>query len=163
MLGTQLSTNEWLSFPLQVRLRIHDEFSLTRSSFTEVVGGIVTCDGHTYEDLSELTADRIEEYLGITPGELGFYILVQKLVAKIQNEIDLEYAEEMRKKQASLFDTLQPGQVLTPGVKEPEAPIAPIINANDESNEQTETKEDNKIERTSSTRTTTKRSSKKKA
>lgn len=164
MFGQQLSPHEWLNIPLHIRLRIHDDFGLTRSSFTEVVGGIVTSDGHTYEDLSDLTAERIEEYLEEIPGDLGFYVLVQKLVDKVRIDLDREEAERVAEKKASLFDNLSPEQVLTPGVQEApqESASEPIINANIIENEQ-ETKESNTDQPASKGGSSKKRSPKKKA
>lgn len=74
----QLSPNQWLTLPLEVRHRIAETFKVPRSKGTTVVGNVVQSDGYTFEDLAKITVEGMQDFL--KSDETDFMTLFNKVV-----------------------------------------------------------------------------------
>lgn len=64
---TQLSQAQWLELPMPVRDRLRRTFGIQKSAPTQVTLGTygkAQCDGSTDKDVSVLTVDAMQKYLG---------------------------------------------------------------------------------------------------
>ena len=60
----RLSVQQWVGLSQDIRFKLHDVFGLHRSTSAEVNGGQLVCDGHSYNDLSAITLEKMNAYLG---------------------------------------------------------------------------------------------------
>lgn len=86
-LKRQLTTFEWLQFPLEVKAMFKETFNIPRSAGTIVTGNVVQSDGHTNEDLSRVSLQSLQEYLGTT--EDHWDKLLQLTINKMENPNDI--------------------------------------------------------------------------
>ena len=82
---TILSTHMWVSLPTEVRYKIRTLFNIPRSSNTVVDDGVVLTDGTTHADLSHLTVEKMQEYLG--ESSTDFHKLFDQVVARAIDEL----------------------------------------------------------------------------
>ncbi len=88
-----VNIHDWLSLPMQTRVRMREIFKIPRSSHTLVEGNVVKSDGMTYEDLKAITIEKMREYLNADPEQTDFVKLFNACVEKIQ-ELDKELEPE---------------------------------------------------------------------
>lgn len=84
----QLSPNQWLQFPMEVRSKLKVIFSIPRSKGTILEGNVVKSDGHTFEDLAVITVGKMQEYLATE--EEDFMRLLTTIVESIEAELASE-------------------------------------------------------------------------
>ena len=60
----RLSPAQWLTIPHVKRIKIAEVFGIPRSAGTIVEGGVVRSDGHTFDDLSHLSVENMQNFLG---------------------------------------------------------------------------------------------------
>lgn len=69
MIEERIYVAQWLQLPLEARVAIAEKFRLKKSSgvvsHTAFGKTVVECDGHTIEDLAELTKEKMEEFIGV--------------------------------------------------------------------------------------------------
>jgi len=80
-----LSLGVWASLPNEVRYRIRALFNIPKTGVTEVNDGILVSDGTTHTDLSNLTIEKMQSYVG--ESVLDFYKLFDLMVAKVNDEL----------------------------------------------------------------------------
>lgn len=85
-----LSVAQWLSLPLDVRLKLVEIFQIPRSEGAHVqIGGpestFATSDGRSIKDISLITVEKMQSYLHST--ESDFYKLLGILVGSIQGTL----------------------------------------------------------------------------
>lgn len=90
-MNIQLNTHEWLKLPTEVRNRMAEIFKIPKSQGTFVEDGKVKSDGYTYEDLSAVTSEKMEDYLKSfmdepTPIVATFGELFDLVISKIESE-----------------------------------------------------------------------------
>lgn len=95
MIKAQLTIPQWLMIERATRYRMVDLFKIPRSSGTVVVNNVVTTDGHTHEDLSVITVEKMQEFLE-DKETTEFFSLLNKVVHKIEKEVE---NEELKKEQ----------------------------------------------------------------
>ena len=78
----RLSVNEWVCLSQAVRLKLAEVFGLRKSVGCLVEGGVLRGDGHSYEDLSGITVEGLQEYTGLKSDD--FYALFNHAVMKAQ-------------------------------------------------------------------------------
>lgn len=88
-----LSTHTWVSLSNEQRNRIRVLFKIPRTGSTEVHDGRIVTDGTTPQDFQHLTIEKMQAYLGDTSND--FLKLFDKVVAKIQDEIDGKMTEQI--------------------------------------------------------------------
>lgn len=94
---TQLSVNEWLELPHETRIKLAEIFSIPKSTGIVTTHGVTTTvlsDGHTYQDLSAITVEKMMNYLGFevhnpeeTENVVDFPGLFQAVLDKIDEEL----------------------------------------------------------------------------
>lgn len=87
----------WVSLSSEIRARIRDLFSIPRSSHVIVNDGRIETDGTTFDDFKHLTTEKMQGYL--KDDSEDFYKLFDKVVARIQDEIEGKPAEVTNAKQ----------------------------------------------------------------
>ena len=83
-MNIQLSTHDWLEQPMEIRVKLREIFSIPRSQGTILENNTVKSDGTTYQDLSVLTAEKMQEYIG---GEGDFHSLFLRVIEKIKLDL----------------------------------------------------------------------------
>lgn len=81
-----LSTHTWVSLSPEQRNRIRVLFNIPRSGSTDVNDGVIVSDGTTYQDLGNLTIEKMQIYLSDTSTD--FHKLFDKVLARVQDEIE---------------------------------------------------------------------------
>lgn len=81
-----ISLHVWISLPNEVRHRIRARFNISRSSNTVVNDNKIESDGTTYEDLKNLTVEKMQQYLSSI--ETDYHKLFDATVVKITNEMN---------------------------------------------------------------------------
>ena len=64
MIKQQIYVSQWLQVPTETRNKLIELFNLRKSGVTSVVNNVVISDGFTDLDLSDLTIDKLQKYLG---------------------------------------------------------------------------------------------------
>jgi len=59
----QVYVAQWLQVPVEARQKLAVQFNLGKSGFSNVVNNVVVSDGHTDLDLSDLTVDKLQDYI----------------------------------------------------------------------------------------------------
>lgn len=78
-----LSIHTWVSLPGDIREKIRELFSISRSSHVQVNDGRIETDGTTPQDFQSLTIEKMQAYLNST--ETDFLKLFDDVVEKIKN------------------------------------------------------------------------------
>lgn len=110
-----LSGSVWLSLSQETRAKIAALFEIEKSGSVYVVNGAngpkVQSDGYTYEDLSVITVERMQEITGSKSTD--FYHLFRNVVAIVQEE---ELLEEIFETTPEIMEEI--GEVAVEIVKE---------------------------------------------
>jgi hypothetical protein len=86
----QVSVPQWLSIPVEVRIKMRKLFSLPRSEASHVtIGGFeskTNSDGHTAKDLSVITLEKLQEFTGDQSSDFfgQLNLLVSQLTAPVE-------------------------------------------------------------------------------
>lgn len=92
-----LSQSVWLSLSRETREKLAVLFSLNKSGGVQVsngpTGAVVLSDGYTYQDLSVITTERMQEVTG--SDSENFYLLFKKVVAIVNDEVYEDELEEL--------------------------------------------------------------------
>lgn len=80
-----ISMQAWCSLSNEVRSRFRSVFNIPRSRSTEVNDGVIISDGTTYDDLKNLTVEKMQKYLN--DELIDFHKLFDKTLAKITDEL----------------------------------------------------------------------------
>lgn len=87
-----LSAQVWLSLPKDTRAKIANLFDITKSGSVYVVNGPtgpqVQSDGYSYQDLSVITVERMQQITGSESD--NFYHLFKNIVAIVNEEAPIE-------------------------------------------------------------------------
>lgn len=94
MITPQLSVNQWLELPLYVKNRLKEIFSIPKSDGAYVENNVIRSDGHTYEDLSRVSVQAMQEFLQVK--DTDFYILLNQVIEKIEQELKDQEEETAR-------------------------------------------------------------------
>lgn len=84
----QLTTTQWLGLPMDVRTRLKEVFGIPRSEGARIEDNRVMSDGHSHRDLSVVTVERMQEYLG-NPRQKDFFKLLDQVLSKVGDELAL--------------------------------------------------------------------------
>lgn len=76
----------WIDLPKEVREHLVKTFSINKSGITEIRDQTVVSDGHTNEDLTAVTAEKMSAYTG-SPLDVGFMRLWELTKAKVHYEL----------------------------------------------------------------------------
>ena len=83
-----MNPHDWLSLPIETRLKLKEAFSIKRSGGTHVAGGVVQTDGYTPKDLSVLNITTLKEYTGLESD--NFVELFKATLIKLENRYETE-------------------------------------------------------------------------
>lgn len=86
----QITPPQWLQLSMPVRGRLVQIFNIPRSKGTVLEGNVVKSDGHTFDDLTAITVEGMQNYLGTDDHD--FMTLFNKVIEGI--EAELKIAEE---------------------------------------------------------------------
>ncbi len=75
MLNAQLNTVQWVSLPINIRMRLVQLFHIPRSSGSLVQDNKVVSDGYTHDDLARITVEKMQALLD--SDEKDFFKLFQ--------------------------------------------------------------------------------------
>jgi len=85
----QVTIPLWLTIEPELRAFLVKQFALPRSAGTtiETKNGTTTvvCDGHTHADLAQLTAQKMQQFVG--SAETDFWKLLEQTLAKVDAEL----------------------------------------------------------------------------
>lgn len=81
-----VAQNIWLSLSRDTRVEIAKRMNMPRSTGVTVDGGRVICDGHTPQDLMEITVEKLQKELQVFD-TTDFYALFNQLVDLIEGKI----------------------------------------------------------------------------
>lgn len=104
MIKPQLDTSLWLSLPADTRAKLKAAFNIAKSSFSHVSDNKVITDGHTYQDLSVVNVESLQNFLGVKEKDFFnlFNLALQKLetpeVVEAPVQVVPEIKEEKKKK-----------------------------------------------------------------
>ena len=88
-MNTQLSTDDWLSLPVEMRAKLRLTFGIPQSKGSIIeyahTGAVVKSDGTTYADLAHLTSEKMKQFLGIEEDK-EFSQLVKDTISKITED-----------------------------------------------------------------------------
>lgn len=97
MINHQLTTTQWLALPIEVRNKLKEVFGIPRSEGAFVQDNKVLSDGHNHRDLSVITMEKMQAYLGVgaMPTDT-FYGLFDQVIEKVdaENYIEIEHAHQ---------------------------------------------------------------------
>jgi hypothetical protein len=86
MFNNQLSVQDWLTLPMEVRDKFAQIFNIPRSSGTIVEGNVVKSDGYSQQDLTAINVETLKNYL--KENEINdFEVLFKMALDKISSEI----------------------------------------------------------------------------
>lgn len=88
MIKPQLDTSLWLSLPADTRAKLKTAFSISKSSFSHVSDNKVITDGHTYQDLSVVNVESLQNFLGVK--EKDFFNLFNLALQKLETPDEVE-------------------------------------------------------------------------
>lgn len=151
----QLNTVQWVSLPLETRLKLVDIFDIPRSGNTEVEDNKIITDGYTHQDLAHITIEKMQGFLLDTVTD-DYFGLFQRILDVINEEAV----------KPELSDKQEVEIIHTPCGKKIEECICKdtqveIINANEIKKDE-QTKEGDQIKGSTPKRTRTKSGSNKK-
>jgi hypothetical protein len=80
-----LNLHTWVSLPNEVRFRIRRDFQIPLSGSVLVSDGVIETDGTTPSDMSYLTTEKMQMYVGATIDDFNklFDMVVAKVVADL--------------------------------------------------------------------------------
>lgn len=91
----QLNTTQWLALPMEVRMKLKDLFGIPRSTGTVLQDNTVLSDGHTHADLSRISVEAMQEFVG--KKEKDFYKLFDLTLIKLaQKPPEAAVADEVK-------------------------------------------------------------------
>jgi hypothetical protein len=90
MVPIQLSVQNWVSLDQITREKLRELFNVRRSTMTVVEDQKLKCDGSTYEDLSVITSEAMQNYLETQ--ETDFI----KLFASTLDKLNGKYVPEVK-------------------------------------------------------------------
>ena len=100
-----LSKPQWLELPHETRLKLIEIFKIPRSEGGHITysmyGADVESDGHSHEDLKEITIERMQAYLGST--ETDFFDLFNTLLEKIKVQASTNFEEQVKRQQVKVI------------------------------------------------------------
>lgn len=84
----QLTQTQWLALSAPVKARLKEIFAIPRSEGTHMVDNRVLSDGHNHRDLSLITIEKMQDYLG-HPRKEGepFYDVFEQVLARVEYEL----------------------------------------------------------------------------
>lgn len=80
----QVSVSDWLKLPNEVRMRLREIFKVPRSEATSVMNSVLLSDGTTYGDLSVISVEAMQTFLGSK--ETDFKALYDQVLSTIFEE-----------------------------------------------------------------------------
>lgn len=96
-----VSVHEWLKLPMTIRVKMREIFGINKSQGSLVEGNVVKSDGTTYQDLQEITVEKMQRYLAdgdilIDNNPSDFVTLFNACVDKIaEADKELEPVEKL--------------------------------------------------------------------
>lgn len=100
MFKPQITVNQWLQLPWDIRLELAKIFNLKKSATSIVTSMGVQSDGHTPIDLAEITIEKLQD---LTKSKSDDYFeLLNKVVANITNANKQKTHEEENTNEESL-------------------------------------------------------------
>jgi len=139
----QITTPIWLSIKSETRQELAKIFSLSKSTYTNIVDGRVMCDGFSNEDLTFLTLEKLKDFTGCASDELVTQF--ECAVKKIENPESVKYETvpevESVMTTASTTDELKMSGV---GVTTSDGEITNLTNTKNETKENKQNKGTNR-------------------
>lgn len=86
MLNAQLNTVQWVSLPINIRMRLVQLFNIPRSSGSLVEDNEVVSDGYTHDDLTRITVEKMQKLLDTD--EKDFFRLFQSVVDTLSAPVE---------------------------------------------------------------------------
>lgn len=109
MIKHQLTVPQWLELAPEIRQKLISLFNIPRSTGASTVNNVVISDGHTHEDLSAISTEKMKVFLGLEDGrEYDFWLLVEetlKRVYAVQDEYLKGQIEEAQREKAELEES----------------------------------------------------------
>lgn len=88
----QLSPNQWLQIPMEIRAKLREIFNIPRSKGNILEGNVIKSDGHTFEDLAVITVEGMQRFTG--SDNTDFMSLFNVTVNQIEDLIEPSVAQE---------------------------------------------------------------------
>ncbi len=82
MLNAQLNTVQWVSLPIDIRMRLVQLFNIPRSSGSLVQDNKVVSDGYTHNDLMHISVEKMQKLLDTD--EKDFFVLFEQVVKTLE-------------------------------------------------------------------------------
>lgn len=88
----QLNTVQWISLPIQIRVRLVEIFDIPRSGNTEVENNQVVTDGYTHKDLAKITEEKMQGFL-LDTTEGDYFKLFHRVLDVLHEQLRKEEQE----------------------------------------------------------------------
>jgi hypothetical protein len=90
MLNAQLTVPQWLSLPINTRMRLVKVFGIPRSQGSLVQDNKVMSDGYTHTDLMRISVESMQKFLD--SDEKDFFKLLDDVIATLEAEEKMDAA-----------------------------------------------------------------------
>jgi hypothetical protein len=84
LIKEQIFVSHWLQIPSEARQKLAIVFGLGKSGFANVVNNVVVSDGYSDKDLTDITIDKLQNYIGSGfTSKTGIVELLEMAVVKV--------------------------------------------------------------------------------
>lgn len=98
-INKQILPHEWMQYSQQTKMRLKEIFDIPQSSSVSVVDNRVESDGHTLEDLSRISVEKMKVFTGSSNED--FRELLGITINKIISEADVVVSENKNNEEST--------------------------------------------------------------